>query len=191
MRDRIPPVIQFFVDRCPNVGRTVIVKLLYLSDLEARRYLGRPITDLDYIWWDYGPFDSEILSQLDQLCRDDVLNVEHVCYPGGKSGYRYSLGAKRINTSFSREESAILEYVARLYGRMDLRDLLEEVVYQTSPMIHAKAHQETGAKLEMSAVDNEARVPGLELERVIESVDELDRGRGRPFHDVLERCRAK
>ena len=41
----------------------------------------------------------------------------------------------------------------------------------------------------MELVDNEARIPGIELEKVIESIDQLDQGQGRPFGEVLAKAR--
>ena len=57
-------------------GRTQIVKYLYLADYEARRYLGRPITELSYRWDRHGPFDPAILQYLKELCDEDEVSEE-------------------------------------------------------------------------------------------------------------------
>jgi hypothetical protein len=132
MPDRVAPLIQFFVSKVPGAGRTQLFKFLYLADLEARRHLGRPLTDLDYIWYDYGPFDSAIYAQLDSLMADGSLTEELVEYPNGWRARRYSAGEKATTPSLSKEEKAIGEFVAATYGRAALQTLLDDVVYQTA-----------------------------------------------------------
>jgi uncharacterized phage-associated protein len=190
MPDKVAPLIQYFVERIPGAGRTQVVKFLYLADLEARRYLGKPITNLDYIWWDFGPFDSSILSQLDELCRSGFLEGEQVCYHTGKVGWRYRATTKRLEESFPKEVSAILEFIASHYGTTSLQNLLDDVVYQTTPMVDAKKREGFGCRLRMNLVDNEARaVPGLELEKVVRAIEQLDRGQGKSLKEVVATSR--
>src|SRR5262245_28563618 len=111
--NHVAQMIRFFVERVPGAGRTQIVKFLYLADVESRRYLGRPISNLNYIWYDYGPFDKEILSQLDQLCDHGFVKGEKTFYPGG-TGYRYNPGTA-VQFNFSNEELAILNFTAATY----------------------------------------------------------------------------
>jgi len=181
--NRVAQMIRFFVERVPGAGRTQIVKFLYLADVESRRYLGRPISDLDYIWYDYGPFNKEILSQLDQLCDQGVITGEKVLYPGG-AGYRYN-PATPVQFKFSREELAILDFTAAIYGSTPLQALLEEIVYQSQPMLDAKNREARGGRLRMELVDNEKRMPGMELERITDAIKDLDSGRGRPLREVV------
>jgi hypothetical protein len=190
MLGKIAPLIRYFVERVPGAGRTQIVKFLYLTDLESGRYLGHPISDLNYILYDHGPFDSEILAHLDLLCAMDYLEGEQVRYPNGKFGWRYKATDKPLPlTGTSKEGLAILDYVAANYGRTPLQGLLEEVVYQTAPMVDAKEREAYGHRLRMELVDNEARVPGLELERVVASVDQLDQGGGRSLKEIVAKQR--
>jgi hypothetical protein len=185
MTSRVAQMIRFFVERVPGAGRTQIVKFLYLADVESRRYLGRPISDLDYIWYDHGPFDSEILSQLDQLCDLGLIAGEKVCYPGRKAGYRYNATKTPVQFDFSKEERAILDYVAATYCSTPLQVLLEDVVYQTKPMLDAKEREAEGGRLRMELVDNEYRIPGMELERITGAIEDLDNGRGKPLREVV------
>jgi hypothetical protein len=180
----VAELIQFFVRHVPGAGRTQIVKFLYLADLEARRYLGKPLTSLDYIWYDFGPFDSEILAELDQLSSRGVIQGEPVLYPDGKAGYRYLPGDSVGADALSREEAAIADYVVCTYGNTRLRPLLEEVVYQTRPMLDAKQRGAFGGRLDMGLVDNERRFPGVELGTVLRAIEDVDSGRGRPLREV-------
>lgn len=184
MYSKVARIIRYFVEQVPGCGRTRLVKFLYLSDHEARRYLGRPITDLAYRWDNYGPYDPEILRQIETLTQDDYLREER--HPAdGYVWYRYHATSRMLPAIFSREEAAILDHVRRTYADLKLESLLEDVVYQTRPMLEASHRGET---LRMELVDNEQRIPGLELERMIEAIDRLDAGEGRRLEDVLADC---
>lgn len=185
MPSQVGRVIRYFVDRLPNIGRTLVVKYLYLADLESRRYRGKPLTDLDYIWYDHGPFDSEIYAQLDILRQGNFIKQECVQYPNGKYGYQYAAGDNPLPDELAPDERAILDAVVEQYGAMSLQALLDDVVYQTKPMLDAKERNARDGQLRMELVDNEARIPGLELERMHAAVRHLDEGKGRPLDDFL------
>src|SRR5690242_20145818 len=53
---RAQQVIMHLVKRRPDLGRTQIVKLLYLVDLEAHRQLGKPITEVQWKFHHHGPY---------------------------------------------------------------------------------------------------------------------------------------
>jgi hypothetical protein len=145
---------------------------LYLTDYEARRYLGRPISSIDYVWHHYGPYDHRLTEWTSDLEHRDVLVEEHVLYPSGRTGYVYHRGEKSMTPSFTPAEMEILAYVCKEYSRIELRGLLEDVVYQTEPMLDAQERDARGESLRMDIVDNRKR-------------DEL----GLPFEELLERSR--
>src|SRR2546430_11848217 len=88
-------LVAFFVNRCGdgNLGRTRLMKLLYLADYEARRYLGRPISKIKYIWHYFGPYEPELTTWVNRLKEHGVVMEETVVYPTGKYGYLYTPGA--------------------------------------------------------------------------------------------------
>lgn len=168
-------VLAFFVRRASVApGRTQLMKLLYLTDYEARRYLGRPVTGARYVLYKHGPFCDDLYSHLDALKESDVVVEERLMFPNGKIGSRYSPGAAAAQPTLSAAEMQILSYVARKYAGMELGDLLEEVVYKTEPMLDALARgsKEDRLELNMAMVDN-AKLKEL----------------GIPFEELLERKR--
>jgi hypothetical protein len=181
-------LIHYFVKRVPGAGRTQVMKFLYLADLEARKYLGRPLSDLDYILWDYGPFDSQVLAQLDDLCARGFLSHETVDYASGKKGHRYGPTDKPLAAHFTEDERAVLDFVAAEYGSMTRQALVEEVVYQSAPMVDAKERGAClGERLRMEPVDGQEQMPGLELGQLLHSIEALDRGEGKSLREVLSR----
>lgn len=183
--DRTAQLVRFFSERFPGAGRTQLVNFLYLTDLEARKLLGRPVTNLNYIWHDHGPFDSAIDSCMDRLKHQGIILEEKVEYPNGKCGCRYRAGAVAFPCELPKEDLAVAEYVASAYGKSTVRCLLDDVVYQTEPMEKAQQENARGQRLPMEIVDNASRVPGDELERILRAVEEYNAGGGKPFRSIL------
>jgi hypothetical protein len=84
--------------------------------------------------------------------------------------------------TFTRAELAILDVIVDRFGRLPLASLLEDVVYQTRPMLDTTRR---GQRLRIELVDNEERAEGMELETVVRAVEQLDRGESRPLDEVM------
>ena len=78
-------MILYLVSKCPEIGRTAITKMLYFTDLDYRSFYGKPATSLDWRWENFGPFDQQILTELDALvagaAEAAVGGVEHAAQP--------------------------------------------------------------------------------------------------------------
>src|SRR5205809_7131849 len=117
-------LVAFFVQHCGddgNLGRTRLMKLLYLADYEARRFLGHPISGAKYIWHFFGPYDPRLHTWIDRLRNAAVLLEAAVTYPSGKKGFLYTPGPTQVPQTFKPVEIEILSYVCRLYSRVELR----------------------------------------------------------------------
>jgi len=187
MTSRVAQLIHIFVKRVPNIGRTQIVKLLYMADHEARRHLGAPLTDLRYRWDKFGPLDPEILRQLERLEQEGFLRATRYEFQGNPA-YSYTVSETAMPYTFNKVEAAILDVIVDRLGHLPLANLLEDVVYQTRPMQDATRR---GQRLRMELVDNEERAQGMELETVVRAVEQLDRGEGRPLDEVMAELRRR
>lgn len=148
-------MVAFFVNECSgSVGRTRLMKLLYLADYESRRYLGRAISTINYIWHDYGPFDSNLYSWLESLQSQGLIQQQRVPAANGNA-YVYSPAAIAPSHDFTEAELDILNYVRREYSQRNFRELLDDIVYETEPMLKAKAENAQGKVLDMQIVDRE------------------------------------
>src|SRR6266516_8025851 len=165
-------LVAFFVQRCGgdgNLGRTRLMKLVYLADYEARRFVGRPISGARYVWHFFGPWDPRLTTWIHRLKDAAVLEESAVAYPSGKQGFLYTPGAKQAPQSFKPVEVEVLSYVCRQYSRVELVELLDDVVYQTEPMMHAQKKKAKEKPLEMNIVDNaKARELSASLEVLLE-----------------------
>jgi hypothetical protein len=79
-----------------------------------------------------------------------------------------------------------LKYITDKFGNPPLRDLLNDVVSQTRPMLDV---QKRGQRLRMDLVNNEERIPGMELEKVIQGMEQIERGEGRTLGEVMAELR--
>jgi len=184
-------LVAFFVKHCGgdgNLGRTRLMKLLYLADYEARRFLGHPVSGAKYIWHFFGPYDRRFPSWISRLRDRGVLVETPVAYPSGKEGFLFTPGSKQATQSFSPVEYEILSYVCRHYSRVDLRELLEDVVYQTEPMMRAKKlkGKATEKPLEMDIVNGtKLRDTTVRLDELLERRRQLRAGEGLPHSDAM------
>jgi hypothetical protein len=184
-------LIAFFINACDGkIGRTQLMKFLYLTDYEARRYLGRPLSNLDYIWHHYGPYDAAVGEVVKGLTDQAIIQEHTVVYPTGQVGYRYYWGGKPITYDFLPIELQILGYIYRTYSKMNLRALLDDVVYETEPMQQAR---ELGAKqegLNMSMVDGTKRVCyGISFEELFDRIQRVRAGEFRTHAEVMRDLR--
>ncbi len=183
MPNNVTKLITYLLDRLPNAGRTQVVKFLYLVDFEARRCLGKPVTALNYVLDNHGPFDPAILSALDTMEALGQIAVERYQYLGNTC-YTYEATGKAPRGAYTPAEDAILSHVVRIIQRNPLKKVLD-MVYATKPIVDARKRNARGQPLRMTLVNNEARMPGLELERILASIKELDKTGGKSLEKFL------
>lgn len=181
-------VLKFFLQQTgAGLGVTKLQKLAYLADLEARKYLGRPITTFDYYWHDHGPFDGALYTAKDELVDGGHAKEEQREYFGYRERRLIDRG-KAAPFDFDAYELEVLRFVADTYLATELRKLLTEVVYKTRPM---KAVKSRGERLPMEQVDNSGEAElGYDPKRVIEAEAALARGEyvlASDFFDGLRR----
>lgn len=105
-----------------NLGRTSLMKLCYF--LQTIRKV--PL-QYEFSLYSYGPFDSEVLSDLQAAENLDILQTDIEYYPGG---YRYRIGpaeksdrAKELAREFLDKYRKDVEWVAHLFGNRSASDL--------------------------------------------------------------------
>lgn len=100
---------------------TRAVKLPYLVDVVALRYLGSPITEARHETWEHGVVTSAVWSYIQAGgLLDSPFKVEE--HDLSESGKRISLRSEP-GEALSPEEIAIVDLVADTYGRLDAGSL--------------------------------------------------------------------
>ncbi len=184
--ERTRDVLCYFIGRRSGlIGRTRLAKLAYLADLEARRYLGRPLTSLVYRLDYHGPFDAGIYAHLDVLRERGEIREEVLQTSEGRPYFRYTTGNPLRAHRFTPAEEAILAHVVGLYADTRLQDLLDDVVYETAPFLRVQG-QPNGTVVPMELVDNEARdrLGGIDLDGVLRGEEEARLGKTVPWERV-------
>ena len=156
LRHLIAHVIMKLNDTGIGFGKTKLVKLLYLIDVENYRIRRTTISGLEWRFYHYGPYAFEI---------DDVLRELELDIP--QDEVRTGKGHKAIVFRLSRElrprlndhlpssrELRIVNTVIRDWGETELNPLLNHVYFYTEPMKHA----ERGDVLDFSTIQR--RRPG-------------------------------
>ena len=121
-------------------GKTKLVKLLYLIDVENYLRRGATISGLEWRFYHYGPYAFEIDAALKELDLD--IPQESVTTETGHRAIvfrsNYGLHARLGEYVSSTSELRLVDRVIRDWGKVELYPLLNHVYFFTEPMKHAK-----------------------------------------------------
>ncbi len=156
------------------IPRKRLVKMLYMADVLAREYLGAPISSLQYYRDEYGPYDHHIKDVIKELI-DAGLATEIIERDAEYLYKRLVDSGEPVKFDFSLGEAEILRYVALNYLSMPMKELLQDVVYLTTPM---KENPPEGQDLNMDIMNNVGKeAVGVDLEEVLKAEAEIDNGK--------------
>ncbi len=135
MDDKLKAIIYHIIERLGLVdGRTRLMKLIYLADLEAAKKLRHPISGARFYSYIHGPFAKEVLHTIDEL-KGFWIDERVTRNAYGDRSYIYTLSdfpfAEPLMVDNPEEES-ILNEVIEKWGRQDLNTILRHV-YNTEP----------------------------------------------------------
>lgn len=145
-----------------SVNRTQAAKLLYFIDLRAVAdpQFEHPITTVDWIWDNYGPFSREIQRALDSLAESGTVVETQRPTGVGTTEYTYAL-AKSTSATDAPVESRVVDIIDavldehRGWSATKLRD----AAYATPPMLRVVHSGHRGDALDLFAgtdVENSA-----------------------------------
>lgn len=135
---------------------TVIMKTCYLIDLTAKRRIGKRITGLDYIRYNYGPFDPNIYKFVLDLIKNELVIGETSYFGVGNEVVTYKMKDPNfvIEASIGKDEKSIVDEVLSSIRGLGAK-MLTEIAYQTSPMKKLKAtlggNENIGKKIDLNA----------------------------------------
>ncbi len=115
-------VITFLAETFENLGRTALMKYCYFLQVVRGVPLG-----YRFSLYSYGPFDSEVLADLDTAESMDGVKSSVVYFPGGY-GYQIRPGARaekltKLGEQFLRAHREDLEWLRREFGGSSPADL--------------------------------------------------------------------
>ncbi len=143
------PLINYIVDQVNEregvVGKTALVKLVYLVDVEHYRRHGKVVTGLKWRFHHYGPYAVELETNINSL--GGVIDEDRFTGMIGDrlvSGYRYVRAGdwKEIESAFNPQYGASVKWsvdqVVERWALEPLSTILDYVYFETEPMQDAK-----------------------------------------------------
>lgn len=132
---RLQDIIRYFMWFYPRrISRTVLVKLVYLADVEYFSRYGRKMTGLEYQHHHFGPFTWGIIDTADELIAKKLVETISTINIYGDSTIIYKSAEER--PSFDSLDSYCLDvvrFVNNKFSTFSFTQLLD-YVYSTPPM---------------------------------------------------------
>jgi hypothetical protein len=131
-------LILYFVYKTKGfITKTQLVKFLYLADLYSVKWTGNQLTQLDWYYYNYGPWNEGIDAALSRL-EDKVSQRQE-----GNATLIQVVGAvpEVDNFNFSEGLQLMLENIRKEWAGLSTEkvDELLKHVYSTAPMVEAKS----------------------------------------------------
>lgn len=145
----LKPLISYIVDQVNDsggsVGRTALVKLVYLVEVEYYRQYGKHATGLQWLFHHYGPYAAELDTAVNSL----GLGIDENQFSGkagnrSVSGYRYRRAgdwkeiARVFNSHYDTQVKRCVDKVVEQWALFPLPTILDYVYFETEPMQGAK-----------------------------------------------------
>ena len=143
---RFQEALIYFVHVLPGIGRTKLMKLVFLADVESYKTLGRSLTAETYLSYDHGPWTRELYRAL-----ESTPGIEERSSPMPLGGMKYAYhgtGDRSPMTHLAQADIEILDHVVERWGRRKLRSILDHV-YATPPY----AGTPFGVEVDFSTLD--------------------------------------
>ena len=139
LRNLIAHIITELNDKNVGFGKTKLVKLIYLIDVEYYRRRGTTFSGLEWRFYHYGPYAFVIDTALRELDLD--VPQETVTTDTGHRAtvFRPNHGLRpRLSEHVSSQSELLLvDRIIRDWGEVELNPLLNHVYFFTEPMKHA------------------------------------------------------
>ena len=142
LRELIRYIVIKVLDQEGMLGTTRLVKLLYLIDVEYYRRHRKPLTDLKWLFYRYGPYAFEVPDVLHSLDLD--LPQDDVALGGGRIAHIFRpsyLPEVNIEGLVSTSDNMLIDKIIDEWALEDLNRLLSHVYFDTEPMRGARVGQ--------------------------------------------------
>lgn len=116
-----------------DLSKFQIMKILYMIEAEAHRYIGTGLLGISFNRDENGPISTEIYDSLDKLKHKNLVSMEETKvtdYPHPRHGYSL---AKKVGLPIQDTEKVFLNSVIDSYIELNQKRL-KEIVYNTEPM---------------------------------------------------------
>lgn len=162
-----------------SLGKTQLVKFLYLTEVEYYRILRERLTDLRWLFYHYGPYALE----LEDILAQKEFESKQFTTRAEKEFVRFRVAEqiRGYKTSLNPKITLMIKRIVGQWKDKSLPELLDYVYFETEPMQEVKNR---GDLLDFSTIGQESSrdkvIPIKASKAAEEKVAEL-RARLRPF----------
>lgn len=133
MNPKLRDIIYYFCKHYPKeLTRVILIKLVYLTDVEFYRRYCRQTTDLIYEFDNHGPFTSAILDETEKMFSNGLIDIRELPSSFGGPKYVYKCKSEYEHRNLDQHTLEVLHYVNSYFSRFGLLDLLD-YVYTNPP----------------------------------------------------------
>lgn len=134
--DKLKNIVLYILNKCggkPNVGETVLYKLLYFSDFDSFEIIGEPITGMNYVKLQYGPVPQSCEYDLviKEMAKKNELKIISQNYYGMPQKRYIALADYDINI-FKPQELEIIDSAVDRFSDMSAVQI-EDCVHGDTP----------------------------------------------------------
>ncbi len=141
---KLKNAILYILEKCggkPNIGETVLYKLLYFSDFDSYELYNQPITGMRYVKLQYGPVPllkdyKPVITEMEKKNEIKVITQEY----HGYIQKRYIALVDWDRDAISEREKMILDSVIAKYSQMNAADI-EFFVHGDAPWKESQDQQ--------------------------------------------------
>ncbi|WP_338826256.1 hypothetical protein MTBGP_09490 [Moorella thermoacetica] len=134
---RLKSIIVFFVKNFPRqLARTELVKLVYLFEYNHTQTFCEGFSGTKFIRHMHGPYASEIIDAVNELCNEGVLSCQEYPTIYGSTGYLYKIKDDELALEYrlDDEQETIGWYIINETRSLGYNDIIEKA-YSTPPMV--------------------------------------------------------
>ena len=141
-------LINFFVyETRGQITKTQLVKFIYLADLYAVKWTNQQLTDLDWRYYYYGPWEGKIDKMLDEMNGRDIY-LER----GERSIFIKTGPTLSYPSELPLSLRLILENIRRDWAGAERFQQMLDYVYKTAPMVEASQNHRPEERARLNLV---------------------------------------
>lgn len=128
-------ILAYFAQKHPKASITVLMKLCYLADLISVKREKKQITSFEYRRYNFGPFDNNVYSCVEELTSRGIFQAETDYTPTGNEFVVYHFNSEEefLFDEITEKERKIIDELLESVNGYGAK-VLTEIAYKTEPL---------------------------------------------------------
>ena len=148
MSAMLDQLIKYFVYKTKgHITKTQLIKFLYLADLYSVKWTGNQLTELDWCYYHFGPWNEDIDAAISQMDGKEIYQE----FQENTTLIRLGTEAGTINDlNLPLGLMFMLDNIRREWAGSEKLNKLLEYVYSTAPMLEVKETHKPQEKVKLN-----------------------------------------